>query len=287
MNPKIRRILSEVPRLDFSKAEVTQLSGGITNENYKITLGDKRFVLRISGKGGEMLGIDRANERRCAKIAAKAGIGAEIVASLENFGATLTRFIDGAPISRVAAGDPSTLRRIVRSIRKYHGGPKFPGTFSPFEAVRLCHSLAKRSGVRLPAEADKALQAMARLEGALGPCLAPKPCHNDLLAANLIDDGKNIRIIDWEYAAMGDPFFDLGNYAINQELRPEGKRALLKLYLGKTTPADFERLDRYCLASDLREAFWGFAQAGISHIDFDFLGYGNKHLRRFMSGVRL
>lgn len=286
MNPRIKRILSEVRRPDLSQARVERLSGGITNENYKVTLGPQRFVLRVSGKGGELLGIDRAHERRCAKIAAKAGIGAEIVAVVDDFDATLSRFIDGRPISRAAAGEPSTLRRVVRSIKKYHRGPKFPGSFSPFETVRRYHTLALQKRVRLPDETPEALRLMGRLEQTLGPCRRPLPCHNDLLAANFIDDGRTIRIIDWEYAAMGDPFFDLGNFAINQELRPEARRLLLTEYQGKAAPEDLARLEGFCLASDLREAFWGLAQSGLSQIDFDFAAYAAKHLQRFLSGAQ-
>ena len=51
-----------------------------------------------------------------------------------------------------------------------------------------------------------------------------RPCHNDLLNANFIDDGARIRIVDWEYAGMGDPFFDLGNFSINHELTPDAGR---------------------------------------------------------------
>jgi thiamine kinase-like enzyme len=126
---------------------------------------------------------------------------------------------------------------------------------------------------------------MSRIERSLGPRRKLRPCHNDLLAGNLIDDGKKIRIIDWEYAAMGDPFFDLGNYAANQELGPEASRFLLKEYLGKVKRDDVERLALHRLASDLREAFWGFAQAGVSRLDFDFNSYAAKHLGRFLRGA--
>ena len=84
---------------------------------------------------------------------------------------------------------------------------------------------------------------------------------------------------------MGDPFFDLGNFAVNQKLGPEGLRLLLKEYLGEVRQENLERLELHRLASDLREAFWGFAQAGISRLDFDFNGYAAKHLGRFLRGA--
>ena len=285
MNTRIRRVLRDMKGPDLSRAQVSALSGGITNENYLVTTDAGRFVLRVSGKGGELLGIDRARERRCAHIAAQSGIGAELVACSEKYGATLSLFIKGKPLAAAAAARPEILRRVVRSIKICHSGPAFPGIFSPFETVRDYSALARKNGVVFPREAARALDVMRRIEESLGPCRNRRPCHNDLLAGNLIDDGKTIRIIDWEYAAMGDPFFDLGNYAANQRLGPEASRVLLKEYLGRAGKGDAERLELFRLASDLREAYWGFAQSGISRLDFDFVGYAAKHLRRFLTGA--
>ncbi|HEX4046476.1 MAG TPA: phosphotransferase [Elusimicrobiota bacterium] len=286
--PRIKRILADMrgPQApDLSQARVSALPGGITNENYLVTRGRARFVLRVSGKGRELLGIERERERRCARIAAESGIGAELIAFAPEHGAVLSRYIPGRTLSKAAARDPATLRRVVRSIKICHRGPAFPGVFSPFETVRAYHALARRRGVALPGEAERALALMARVERELGPCRERRPCHNDLLAGNLIDDGRKIRIIDWEYAAMGDPFFDLGNFAANQGLGPRAARLLLKEYLGAAGAADVERLALQRLASDLREAFWGFAQAGVSRLDFDFVSYAAEHLGRFTRGA--
>ena len=285
METRLKRILRDLPGPDLSGARVSPLSGGITNENYLVEAGAGRFVLRVGNKGGERLGIDRARERRCARIAAASGIGAELVACSGKYGAALSRFIEGRPLALAAAGRPETLRRVARSIRALHGGPKFLGRFSPFQTVRNYRALARRSGVALPEEAERAVAQMGRLERSLGPCRDLKPCHNDLLAGNLIDDGKKVWIIDWEYAAMGDPFFDLGNYAANQRLESGAVRFLLKECLGAAGRDAVERLELQRLASDLREAFWGFAQAGISRLDFDFMSYAAKHLGRFTRGA--
>ena len=285
MDARLQRILLDLRVPDIARAKVSALSGGITNENFLVASGPDRFVLRVCSKDGEALGIDRARERRCALIAAKLGLGAEPVAHSRKHRATLSRFIDGRPLTPPAAARPANLRRVVRSIKICHNGPAFPGTFSPFKTVRAYHALARRNGVALSREVDRALELMERIELTLGPCRDKRPCHNDLLAANLIDDGNTVRIIDWEYAAMGEPFFDLGNFAVNQKLGPEGLRLLLKEYLGEVRQENLERLELHRLASDLREAFWGFAQAGISRLDFDFNGYAAKHLGRFLRGA--
>jgi thiamine kinase-like enzyme len=115
----------------------------------------------------------------------------------------------------------------------------------------------------------------------LAPCL----CHNDLLNANFLDDGR-LRILDWEYAGMGDPFFDLANFAVNHEFSEEQEALLLQAYFGEATPARHARLKLMKIMSDFREAMWGMIQIGISQLDFDFRGYADKHFDRLSEAMQ-
>ena len=121
-----------------------------------------------------------------------------------------------------------------------------------------------------------------RIRAARGP-QPPVPCHNDLLNANFLDDGA-IRIVDWEYAGMGDRFFDLANLSVNHEFgertriarswRPiSASRAMTRLRV----------LRQMKFMSDFREAMWGVLQSGISELDFDFNAYAAKHFERMFS----
>ena len=101
-------------------------------------------------------------------------------------------------------------------------------------------------------------------------------CHNDLLAANFIDDGERVWVVDWEYAGMGDPFFDLANFAVNNGLDEEGETALLEAY----GSADVRALTLMRFMSDFREAMWGVVQQAISELDFDFAAYADEHFER-------
>ncbi|HEX6779076.1 MAG TPA: phosphotransferase, partial [Ktedonobacterales bacterium] len=173
-------------------------------------------------------------------------------------------------------------QRIVTSMQRYHAGPAFPGSFSPFATVRAYHTLALEHGVTFPDTLPQVFALMARIEEAIGTPQRLTPCHNDLLASNFIDDGQVIRILDWEYAGMGDVFFDLGNFAVNQSLDDERCALLLREYFGEARPADLAHLHLMRLASDLRESFWGFLQLGISELDFDYREYAQHHLNRFL-----
>ena len=104
-------------------------------------------------------------------------------------------------------------------------------------------------------------------------------CHNDLLAANFIDDGERIWIVDWEYAGMGDPFFDLANFAVNNGLDEEGETRAARGVLRRATE-HARRLTLMRFMSDFREAMWGVVQQAISELDFDFAAYADEHFER-------
>src|SRR6059058_3178199 len=150
MDQHIERILSQIPGWREADAVVSPLVGGITNQNYRVDIGGETFVLRIAGKGTHLLGIDRERESTCTAIAAQVGVGAEVMHFLASEDVLVTRFIVGSSISPETAAQPATLQRIVDSIRRYHAGPAFPGTFSPFETVRNYHKLALQYGVVFP-----------------------------------------------------------------------------------------------------------------------------------------
>ena len=285
MEQHIAHIVSQVPGWSVERAVVTPLKGGITNQNYRVDIDDTSFVLRVGGKGTHLLGIDRERESICAGLASQVGVAPKVLSFLPGEDALVTHFINGTPITPESAAQPDILRRIVASLRRYHAGPDFPGMFSPFTTVRNYSRLAEQFGVSFPDTLPRVFALMARIEEALGPVQQLKPCHNDLLASNFIDDGSIIWIIDWEYAGMGDLFFDLGNFAVNQALDSERCELLLRYYFGEVRRSDLAHLHLMRLGSDLRESFWGFLQMGVSELDFDYSGYAHHHLNRFLHNV--
>ncbi len=244
------------------------LGGGITNRNFRVEVGGESFVLRIGGNDTELLGSDRRVEHGASLVAARLGIGPEVVAFVEPEGYLVTRFIEGE-VGRV---DPASAGR---TIRRVHDGPPIPGRFDSFRVVEAYRDTASAHGVAIPAAYARAHELASEIERRRGaPAL--RPCHNDLLNANFIDDGERLRIVDWEYAGMGDPWFDLGNFAVNHELDESGERELLAAYGGQDTDA----LVVMRFMSDFREAMWGVVQQGISTLDFDFRAYAEEHFDR-------
>lgn len=277
-----------IARMGWAGPEVVVqlLSGGITNLNYRVEVGGEAFVVRIPGQDSQYLGIDRRREHACNVAAHEAGVAPDVVAFFEDAGVLVTRFLRGRGLTMEEMHDPQTLQRVAAALRRYHRGRAFPGTFSPFQTVREYLATAAPRGAPLPERFDWMLEQAERLEAAVGEPSSLQPCHNDLLLANFLDDDGRLWIIDWEYAAMGDVFFDLGNFAVHHQLSDAEESTLLCTYFGLVTSGAVARLKLMKIISDLREAMWAMVQGTISTLDYDFAGYGRKHFDRYTAQLQ-
>jgi thiamine kinase-like enzyme len=260
-------------------ARFEPLGGGITNHNLKVEVDGERFVLRVAGKGTNLLGIDRVVEVAATEAAAALGIGPEVVEFVLPEGWLVTRFIEGEIPSVERMREPDMLARVAAALRAYHDGPEIPGTFDSFRVVEVYRRTALDRDGAVPETYEWAHEIAGRIE-AKRSAEDPVPCHNDLLNANFLDDGERLRIVDWEYAGMGDRFFDLANFSINHELDAAQSEGLLAAYFGEARPADREALELMRFMSDFREAMWGVVQSAVSELDFDFVAYATEHFER-------
>jgi thiamine kinase-like enzyme len=263
------------------------LKGGLTNRNYRLDCKGERLVLRVMGDNSRLLGIDRRAEHACLQAAHAAGVGAKVVAFFPERGALVTRFVKGRVLAPEAVQKPAILRRVVASVRRYHNRSNSAGTFSAFQTVRRYYAEGRKRQVAFPKNIASALRILARVEKERGIPDRVCPCHNDLLSGNLVDDGRKVWILDWEYGGVGDLFFDLGNLAANNLFKEEHESRLLEFYFGDERPEDLRRLRLMRLASDMREAMWGFLQTRISKLDFDYAAYARLHFERFLERADL
>jgi thiamine kinase-like enzyme len=273
------------PQLGEPEGQSRPLEGGITNRNYLVTLGGKAYVVRVPGKDTDLLGIDREAERQANESAAQLGIAPPVAAMLTDPPALVTEFVEGEGMSEKDLQDPATVARIAPELRRMHdSGTTLPTEFDTPRIAEDYAGIARERGVEIPPAYEEASRFAAAIKAAAsGPEHDPVPCHNDLLAANFLDDGKRIWIFDWEYAGMGDRYFDLGNYSVNNGLEESGQGVLLEWYFDE--PADARRkatLNLFRFMSDFREAMWGVVQQGVSDLDFDFPGYAKKHFDRML-----
>jgi thiamine kinase-like enzyme len=260
------------------------LSGGITNRNYRVTLGACEYVLRRPGNDTALLGIDREAERMANGRAAELGIAPAVVAALED--CLVTRFI--------ACRSPSTgevaerAGELALALRRFHDSDlTLPASFSVPELLAGYASIVRERGGSLPAAYEETVSLAARVQNALGRGRL-RPCHNDLLPGNLIraHEDERILIVDWEYAGMGDPRFDLGNLSINNDFDEAADERLLMAY-DDEAPSDARsaELKLMRLLSDAREAAWGVVQASVSKLEFDFRAYAREHFERLLEGA--
>lgn len=270
-------------RLGEIEGDPVPLEGGITNRNYRVRFAGEDLVVRLPGKDTGLLGIDRVAERAAGELAAAVGVGPEVVAMLDEPPCLVTRFVVGEPMSAEALREPTALGEVAAALRSLHGcEERLPSEFSSFRVVEAYAARMADRGAEVPSSYEWGMATAHRIETALvGPEHEPVPCHNDLLPANFIRSPQGLRIVDWEYAGCGDRFFDLGNFAVNNELGEAQEAELLAAYFG--APASESRLASLRLMrfmSDFREAMWGAVQSTISDLDFDFGDYCARHLER-------
>jgi thiamine kinase-like enzyme len=283
MPPPLDEIIARVPGwADDPGLRVAPLGGGITNRNYRVDSRGQSYVLRVAGEGTAWLGIDREVECAANRAAAAVGVAPEVVHFLQPEGYLVTRFLEGRPVGEGQIRRPETIRRVVAALHKVHALPTIPGRFSAFAVVRQYAATARRFQVTFPPKLAGLRERLDELEAHL-PGAAPRVCHNDLLNANFLDDGE-IRILDWEYAGMGDAAFDLANFSRNHSFDLEQDRFLMETYAGRASAGGMARLQLMRVASDMREAMWGLLQSGVSTLDFDFRGYAEKHFERAAEG---
>jgi thiamine kinase-like enzyme len=279
----VQKLTAELGELE---GEPRPLEGGITNRNFRARFGGVDYVIRVPGKDTNLLEIDRGAERIANERAARIGIAPPVVAMLDEPQCIVTVFVEGEGLDAADLRQPPMLTDVARSLRAIHDlGESLPTIFDSFRVVETYADTARERGAPPPPAYEKALVHARAIEAALsGPEHHPVPCHNDLLAANFIRGAEQLWIVDWEYAGMGDRYFDLANFAVNNELGEGGELDLLEVYFAE--PPSARRVSTLRLMkfmSDFREAMWGVVQTALSELDFDFEAYAAKHFERMLA----
>ena len=279
--------LARASRLSCWKGRVEPrpLSGGITNQNFVVEDAGERFFVRI-GDDIPIHGVMRFNELAASRAAAAADVSPDVVH--HEPGALVMRFIEGETLDEARVREPASLERIVPLIKRCHEeipkhlrGPSL--VFWVFQVIRDYAGTLRDGNSRMQGALPRLLDLSSTLEREVGPVQLIFG-HNDLLAANFIDDGERMWLIDWDYAGFNSPLFDLGGLASNNQLDAAQESWLLSEYFG--APADAALLRRYqamkC-ASLLRESMWSMVSEIHSSLDFDYVAYTDENLARFES----
>jgi thiamine kinase-like enzyme len=277
--------LNKAASLEYwnGKVEPRPVGGGITNQNFVVEDGDARYFVRV-GDDIPVHGVMRFNELAASRAAAAAGISPEVVH--HEPGALVMRYIEGKTFSEEDVRQPENLQRIVPLVRRCHReipnhlrGPAL--VFWVFQVARDYAGTLRDGASRMLPELPRLMEIAGALEQAVGPielCFG----HNDLLAANFIDDGARLWLVDWDYAGFNSALFDLGGLASNNQLSDVQEDWLLETYFENPLTDSLRR--RYAAmkcASLLRESMWSMVSEIHSSLEFDYVTYTTENLARF------
>jgi thiamine kinase-like enzyme len=272
--PALDRLLDKVPELRGPR-EVEELAGGLTNRNYKVVSEHGAYVVRVSPREADALAINRENEYENSVRAAAAGVGAPVIAFLPEDGITVIGFLDGETYTDESFQAPGVIPRVAQAVRQLHGGQRFVNDFNMFEIQRQYLTMVQDNSFRLPDGYQKFEPHVARIKAALAVNDdGTVPCNNDLLAANFIDDGAKIWLIDYEYAGNNDACFELGNIWSECHLNRDQLTELIDSYYGRPLRNKVARAQLQGLMSRYGWTLWASIQDGSSPLDFDFWSWG-------------
>lgn len=272
---RLNTLRKQIPFL-ANASNITTLSGGLTNRNYRIDTTDGTYVMRIGDPAASLLGVNRENERINTQLAHGAGVGASLLASISIENILVISWIEAKTLHAAdLQSRPELLPRIAQSLRMLHGGPEFRGDFHFPTLRRKYLKTVLNAGYFLPDQYLHIEPLVTELEKLIAS--SPEklvPCHNDLLAENFLDDGQKIWIIDYEFSGQNEASFELGNLAAESSLSDEQINHLCDAYWQKHSPSKIARAKAWSMIARFGWVLWASIQEGISTIDFDFRTWG-------------
>jgi thiamine kinase-like enzyme len=281
LDPELAVLLDRMPCTAGWPRTVEDLPGGLTNRNLKVTTSSGMVVVRISTGATSLLAIDRDDEHANSRAAATTGVGAPVLDYLPGEGVLVVGFLPGRTLTSTDLADPVMLGRVARVCRTLHAGPRFAADFDVFDLQRRYLAIVQEHGFRLPPRYRDFGSAVERIERALAVRREPLvACHNDLLAANLIDDGAQIWIIDYEYSGNNDACFELGNLWSEADLSLDHLVELVGQYYGRTLRNKIARARLLGLMAKYGWTLWASIQHSASTMDFDFWSWGMEKYDR-------
>jgi thiamine kinase-like enzyme len=267
----VQQIIARIPAWQGIVDIQVEPIAGLTNRNYRLTVGGEQFVLRVSGHNTDRLGINRTHELAALRSAAQAGIGPEVVAFLLPEGHLVTRWVEGHHWNVEEYRTPAHVRLFTETVKRIHALPPNGATFSPFRRVHAFLDTARSFQVAIPSVFDSCLDTMLAVQADQQRDLSDwrRMCHNDLVAVNYLyrESDPSIIILDWEFSGVGDLYYDLATVVYTHDshgpIPPELETVMLQCYFGAFTVFHQRRLLGMKYMLMLFTGMWGLAQHGM------------------------
>lgn len=292
--PIITEIIERTPDWHFRKISEIERLNGLTNATFRFRVDEEFYVLRVGGEHASYLGIDRSSELEILRLVERAGIGPEVFWACPDEGHLITKWIEGSHWTHEEYMQTSNLDLAISMMTRLHE-LETSIRFDPFERIKLLHKSVDTLNVDLPDDFDSSLEIIEEIRGdqLSDPERRQVLCHNDLVAANImaLDHNNSIRFIDFEFAGLNDPYFDLASFIYAQEymvpLSDDLEIYILKSYFGKVDGHIKRRLSGMQVLLLVFYSLWGFVLHGCekqglveSPSDFDYLEYARDIVLR-------
>jgi thiamine kinase-like enzyme len=282
--PTIEQVVARAQTFRGKQLDVSELSGGLTNANYLVVADGEKHVVRIPGRSTELLAVDRENERHNAKAAATTGVSPTVIEVLRDWDVMILEFVEGRTMSGEALRTAPQALRMAESLRRLHTSPRFHKDFDMFRLTEFYLGVCEEHAVAIPDGFGERLDRVHEIERVFAANPVPSvPCHNDLLAENYIDDGRQLWIVDFEYSGNNDPCFELGDTAQECGFDLELRATLCEGYFGDLREDRLARMNLQALMADVGWTLWAAIQAQISTIEYDFWGWALERWERAVS----
>ena len=279
MKSSVNRLIKLIPEWDGKLIKVKSINDGITNINYRVIVDKKSFFLSIPSSNSELLNIDYKNKYYNNKICGENNISPKVTHFIESENLLITEFINSKHSSLEVFQSFNEIERLVKNIKCLHNVKPFLKNFNMFNRISSYQNILKR--YCLPQKLNRYVNNIKSLKDKLYlPNNKLVPCHNDLLAENIINKNNQIFIIDFDYSGNNDPCFELGNLSVEMEYNNEQINKLVKHYYGEVNENVFSRVNLQGVISDIGWSLWGYVQFRNSNINFDYKPYATYRLQR-------
>jgi thiamine kinase-like enzyme len=281
----IQAVIDGIEEWMGKPCEIQEITSGITNSNYKVTVENKSYVVRIPGAGTDMF-ISRDVELHNVLEASRTGVGAHVFRHFAESYIVIAEFLQGEVMSIDRFHDSEKIVRAVQAIKKVNTGASFVSDFIMFDKFKDYLRVVTAHAMKVPDHLDDAVAIVDRVEKRFQAGM-PRlvSCHNDLLAENFIDTGDAMRIIDWEFSGRNDPCFELGDFSVEQGFGDGEDELIIRTYFGGNEQRMYARMKIYKSMADFLWTLYAMIQHHFSKLDFDFWKYGMDRFTRAMNAA--
>ena len=266
MNTTLINFLQNEMNWNPLKISSIERLGGLSSKNYKVSYDNNNYFVKICTHN--YLHTDRKNELIIINKACEINLAPHLYYFSNKTGNMITSWINGTMPSLNDFNSTKFLYKLSHSLKSFHN-LKCEKYFNPFNHIRKRINICKDFNLPLPQSIDMLLNYLNTLEYKHNKTPLIGLCHNDLNASNIILSNNDLYFVDYEYASMGDIFFDLAT--ISWFFSEKSRKDLLIFYFGKYNIEDYEKLLDYIFVVKFYNATWSLLKSTDSNSDYDYL----------------